>query len=133
MKIFFGIVVVAVLLFGGYLMINLVGSRADDEVSVTEPGENVRVVDGIQTIDLRAKGGYLPKVSIAKAGIPTVLRVDTDGTFDCSSAIRVPSLKVSENLPLTGTTEIDLGVLTPGTIDGNCGMGMYPFQITVVN
>lgn len=132
MKLLFGIIVMGALLFGGYLVTRLTDSPKDDAVSLTEPSENVRVVDGVQTIDLRAKGGYLPKESVAKAGVPTVLRVDTDGTFDCSSVIRVPSLKVSENLPLTGTTSIDLGVLTPGTVDGNCGMGMYPFQITVI-
>lgn len=130
MKILFGIIVALALVFGGYLMMNLTGSSTSDPVPVAV-AENVSIVDGVQIIEITAKGGYLPKVSVAKAGIPTILRVDTNGTFDCSSAIRVPDLKVSQNLPMTGTTDISLGELTPGTLDGNCGMGMYPFQIDV--
>jgi plastocyanin domain-containing protein len=78
---------------------------------------------------LRAKGGFSPIHSIAKANIPTILRVDTEGTFDCSSVIRIPSLDLSENLPMSGTTDIDIGVQKVATLDGTCGMGMYPFDI----
>ena len=66
---------------------------------------------------------------MAKAGIPTVLRINTDGTFDCSAAVRIPALSVSEILPNSGVKEIDLGTPNVGTLDGNCGMGMYPFEI----
>ncbi len=97
----------------------------------TEDGANanVSIVDGTQIIELRARGGYSPKLSVAKAGMPTVLRVNTEGTFDCSAAIRIPSLKVSKMLPANGSTDIDLGTLEAGSINGNCAMGMYPFEI----
>lgn len=131
MKILFGFILTLALLMGGYLIMNLAGSP--ESAAPAEPGDNVTIVDGVQIVEIRAKGGYLPRTSVAKAGIPTILRVDTNGTFDCSSALRVPSLKVSENLPMTGTTDIPLGELAVGTLDGNCGMGMYPFQITVEN
>ena len=93
------------------------------------PADNVSIVDGKQIIDLRAKGGYGPKKSVAKAGIPTVLKVSTDGTFDCSSVLRIPSINISRNLPPSGSTEIDLGNPQVGTLNGTCGMGMYPFEI----
>jgi plastocyanin domain-containing protein len=129
MKIFFGAMVIAVLALGGYIVSNLGGQETGPAPSTS--GSNVSVVDGTQIITLSAKGGYQPKRSVAAAGLPTILRVNTNGTFDCSSALRIPSLKVSENLPMNGTTDIKLGTLSAGTIPGNCGMGMYPFEIQV--
>jgi hypothetical protein len=40
---------------------------------------NVSIVDGKQIIEIGAKGGYAPRISVAKAGIPTVLRFTTSG------------------------------------------------------
>ncbi len=93
------------------------------------PANNVTIVDGKQIIDVTAKGGYQPRKSVAKAGMPTVLRFNTKGTFDCSSAVRIPSMDISKNLEPTGVTEIDLGNPLVGVLQGACGMGMYPFEI----
>ena len=92
-------------------------------------GNNVSIIDGKQIIDIRAKGGYQPTKSLAKAGVPTVLRFDTAGTFDCSSSVRIPSMNISKILPQTGSTDIDIGVQVAGLFQGTCGMGMYPFEI----
>jgi plastocyanin domain-containing protein len=92
-------------------------------------GNNVSVVGDKQIIDLTAKGGYSPLRSTAKAGVPTTLRVSTNGTFDCSSSFRIPSMDISRSLPATGVTEIDLGSPKLGVLKGVCGMGMYPFEI----
>src|SRR3989344_8016301 len=86
-------------------------------------GNNVSIVDGKQIIDLTARGGYSPRQSTAKAGIPTILKVKTGGTFDCSSAIRIPSMNISRNLPASGNTEIDLGSPQVSLLQGTCGMG----------
>jgi plastocyanin domain-containing protein len=90
---------------------------------------NVSMVDGKQIIVINVKGGYSPKKMTAKAGVPTVVRFTTNGTFDCSSAIRIPSLGISKTLPPSGTTEIDLGTPKVGPLQGLCVMGMYSFQI----
>lgn len=90
---------------------------------------NVTVVDGKQIVEIRARGGYLPRKSVAKEGIPTVLRINTKGTFDCSSSVRIPALNISRNLPASGVTDIDLGNPKPGILFGTCSMGMYPFEI----
>lgn len=91
--------------------------------------DNVVMENGKQVINLSAKGGYQPRISIAKAGIPTILRVTTNNTFDCSSAIRIPSLKIAQNLTYSGVIDFDLGSPEPGALDGMCSMGMYYFQI----
>ncbi len=132
MKIMFGIIVIATLFFGGYIVSTITTSEKDTALTDgDESGSNVSIVDGTQIVTLQAKGGYQPRVSTVKAGIPTILRVNTTGTFDCSSALRIPSLKISKNLPASGTTDIALGELKPGTLDGTCSMGMYPFELIV--
>lgn len=90
---------------------------------------NVSIVDGKQIIDIRAKGGYQPRKSVAKAGIPTVLRFDSKGTFDCSASVRIPSMKISQSLDFSGSTDIDIGVQKVGVLKGSCTMGMYPFEV----
>lgn len=92
-------------------------------------GNNVTVVDGTQYIDLTAKGGYAPQTSTAKAGMPTVLKVTTNGTYDCSAGINIPTKGISQYLPASGTTQIALGTPTAGTLQGTCSMGMYHFAI----
>ncbi|MFA6274239.1 MAG: cupredoxin domain-containing protein [Candidatus Paceibacterota bacterium] len=91
--------------------------------------DNFVIIDGKQIIEIKAKGGYSPIHSRAKAGLPTILRIDTNGTFDCSSSVRIPSMNISQNLPLSGTTDIDIGIQEVGIFQGTCGMGMYPFDI----
>ena len=116
-------IILAVVIIGGAILLSNGGSGGDSS------GNNVTIIDGKQVIDLRAKGGYNPKKSTAKAGVPTILKVKTSGTFDCSSAFRIPSMGIAKNLPATGTTEIDLGSPKVGILQGTCGMGMYPFEI----
>ena len=117
-------ILIAVALVGGALML----SRSTDEGNF-DAGSNVTLVDGKQIINLRAKGGFTPLSSTAKAGVPTILKVNTRGTFDCSSVLRIPSMNVFQNLPPSGTTEINLGSPKVGLLQGTCGMGMYPFEI----
>ena len=97
------------------------------------PVNNVTIKDGVQIIKIKAKGGYIPRTSIAKAGIPTILRFDTNGTFDCSSSVRIPSMNLSRSLPISGSTDIDLGSPSAGLFRGSCGMGMYPFEVDFQN
>jgi plastocyanin domain-containing protein len=93
------------------------------------PENNVSIVEGVQIVDLRARGGYQPRKSVAKAGVPTIIRFTTNGTFDCSTAVRIPSLNIARTLQTKGTTEIEIGAQQAGLLRGSCGMGMYPFEI----
>ena len=110
-----------------------VGNNKERDVSPKENPNNVVVVDGKQIITIKAKGGFTPDVSIAKAGLPTVLRFETSGTFDCSASVRIPSLNISKVLPQFGSTDIDIGVPAVVYLEGSCGMGMYPFQVDFVS
>ncbi len=95
--------------------------------------DNVTISNNQQIIEIGVKGGYIPRQTVAKANIPTILRFVTNSTFDCSAAIYIPSLNVSKNLPFSGTTDIDIGNPQPGTVRGSCSMGMYFFEIDFNN
>jgi plastocyanin domain-containing protein len=100
-----------------------------DEVSDND-GSNVSVVNGKQIIEIKARGGYSPRQSNAKAGIPTVIRVSTSGTFDCSSALMIPAIGYRSNLPPSGTVDIEVPSQKAGdTLQGLCSMGMYNFLV----
>ena len=91
---------------------------------------NISIVEGKQIITVHAKGGYSPSITEAKANIPTVLRMQTDGTFDCTSVLTIPMLEYRGNLPPSGITEIEIPPQQVGSsIKGICGMGMKNFSI----
>ena len=94
------------------------------------PENNVSIVNGKQIIQIQARGGYQPRRSTAKAGLPTVLRVSTSGTFDCSASLVIPKLSYQKFLQASGTEEISISPeQAQGTMQGLCSMGMYNFQI----
>lgn len=126
MKTWIAIIIAGIIVVGAML---LVSGRQNRTPTEQENIQNVSVVDGKQIIELKAKGGYSPRISTAKAGIPTILRVTTSGTFDCSASVRIPSLGIVKLLSNSGTEDIDLGTQKGGVLQGSCGMGMYPFQI----
>jgi len=121
-------ILVAVILIGGAFILTKGNSEPQSNTQQVA-ANNVTVVDGKQIITINAKGGYQPRKSIAKAGMPTIIRFDTNGTFDCSSSVRIPSMNISKVLPQTGSTDIDVGSQQVATLQGTCGMGMYPFEV----
>lgn len=118
------IIIAIVLISGAFMLAN--NSRGTDS---TANANNVSIVDGKQIIEITARGGYKPRNSVAKAGIPTIIRFETSGTFDCSSSVRIPSLNIFKSLPQSGSTDIDVGTQSVGKLVGSCGMGMYPFEV----
>lgn len=118
-------IIIAIGIIGGAIIFANSGSGSSSETQVN----NVSVADGKQIIVINARGGYQPRKSVAQAGISTIIRFNTNGTFDCSSSVRIPSLKINRLLPQTGITDIEIGTSTAGQLQGSCGMGMYPFEI----
>lgn len=118
-------IVIAGLMIGGTILFT---NRGVESQSAVDAG-NVSIVDGVQIVEIDARGGYSPRKSVAQAGIPTIIRFNTKGTFDCSLAVRIPSMNISKFLPQTGSTDIEIGERSAGTLSGSCSMGMYPFSI----
>ncbi len=108
----------------------LILTRGNTPATDSPPVSNVTIEDGKQIVTISAKGGYSPRVTEAQADIPTILRVETRGTFDCSSVLAIPSMNYQENLPPSGITEVEIPPQKAGsTFEGMCGMGMYRFLI----
>lgn len=119
---FIAISLTAFLMFGN--------KTSSTKTTADEPAANVYIENDKQVIEISAKGGYTPRVTIAKAGLPTIVRIKTSGTFDCSSSLRIPLINYFKNLPPTGTTDIEVSAQSSGsTLRGLCSMGMYNFSI----
>ena len=123
--------IIAVIIGGAFVIGAFVLSQDKTTAPVDAQTENnVTVENGKQIVTISAKGGYLTRISEAKADMPTTLRVDTNGTFDCSASLNIPSMNYQKNLPATGVTDIEIPAQKAGsTFEGLCGMGMYRFEI----
>ena len=127
-KFIAGSIIITVVAIGGIFM--LLRGNGAQPVGTTNDSTNVSVVDGKQVIQINAKGGYAPRVTTAKANMPTVINVETNGTYDCSSALTVAAVGFRKSLPATGVTPIEVPPQKPGaTVKGVCGMGMYNFAV----
>lgn len=125
-KTIVSIIVVAVFAGGAFMLM-----RDTSEPQTVVVQNNVSTVNGQQVIKITAKGGYTPRQTIAKANIPTTLKVLTNGTYDCSTVFTIPSMRYRSFLPATGETTIPLPAQPAGSVlKGTCGMGMYNFEIS---
>jgi len=122
------IIVAIALVSGAIILVNK--NSPNNNISI--PADNVSIVDGKQIIEINAKGGYQPRKSIAKSNIPTIIRFNTNNTFDCSSFVVIPSMSVRKYLPQSGSADIDIGTKDTGRLIGSCGMGMYPFEVEFI-
>ena len=123
-------IIVSVALIGGTLY--FVSDRSSSSGGEVAQSQNVEIRDGVQYVTVTAKGGYSPRLTEIKGGIPTKLVVKTNGTYDCSASLVVRSVSFQKILQPTGEEIIDLGTPKSGEkVQEVCGMGMYNFQIKV--
>lgn len=105
-------------------------TKPETDKKVFDGEQNSKIENGIQIVEIRARGGYEPRRSIATAGMPTILRFDSKGTFDCSTSVWIPEKKIRQSLDFSGMTDIDIGIPKKGIMKGGCTMGMmYAFEI----
>jgi len=125
------VIVLGIVALGAGMYLGVITNKPPESVSVKPTVKRDAVsTDGKQVIEIAVKGGYSPKVVTAKAGVPTVLRFVTDNTFDCSSSLSIPAINYRNNLPRTGTTDVDVPAQAAGTkLQGACSMGMYGFTV----
>ena len=125
------LIIITLALIIGLGIIFMGGSKTDNNQSTSaKPVQNVEIRDGIQYVTIDAKGGYSPKTSSAKAGIPTKLIVKTNGTYDCSASLKIQAIGYQKVLAQTGEEIIDIGTPKVGVpLQGLCSMGMYNFLI----
>ena len=119
---------VVVVLIGGALFL----SNKNSQVKGEDTSQYISVENGIQVINVIANSqGYTPKSIEAKAGIETVLRMESQNTYGCERSFRIPSMDITEILPTQGSVDIPLGTPSKGeNIFGSCSMGMYTLKIS---
>jgi|SRR3989339_639411 len=121
--------VITALLIGGAVVFTKsnFSNKASGEVYLAT------IVDGKQVIEIKANGGYSPRLISAKAGIPTTIKMETLNTFDCSASLVIPEISYQKFLKSTGIEEIEISAeKAKGTMQGLCSMGMYSFLINFI-
>lgn len=129
--ILFASIVVAAGIIGGTLIVTRNSSGVSEIGNKGTGGATaVSMEGGTQIIEVTAKGGYYPNLISAQAEVPTILRMRTKSTLDCSAAFVIPSLGFRKTLPPTGMTEFTIPAQKKGSVlQGLCGMGMYSLTI----
>lgn len=123
-------ILISITLIGGVFYV--ISGNSTPLGNETAQSRNVEIKDGVQYVTITAKGGYSPRVTEIRGGLPTKLIVKTDNTYDCSASLVIRSVGFQKILHPTGEEIIDLGTPKSGEkIQGVCGMGMYYFQIKV--
>lgn len=118
-------IIISIALIGGTLYF-----VSDRKTPSDIQSQNVEIRDGVQYVTVTAKGGYSPRVSQIKGGLPTKLVVKTDGTYDCTASLTIRSVGFQKVLQPTGEEVIDLGTPKSGEkVQGVCSMGMYNFAV----
>ncbi|OHC75939.1 MAG: hypothetical protein A3G18_01710 [Rhodospirillales bacterium RIFCSPLOWO2_12_FULL_58_28] len=143
-KAFIALVVAASLATIG-IMIVLTGKPAvEPRQMVIEPQQdagqqastlsgNVHIENERQTIEMNVNGNYSPQLTIAKANMPTVLKIITKNAFGCSNVLVIPGLDYRVRLPLNGVTEVEAPPQQLNSeLTGQCSMGMYGFKIRFI-
>jgi plastocyanin domain-containing protein len=132
-RIIVGIMVLGILTGAGILLSGSSESGHETTAPVSDAQRkegSATIEQGTQYVDIITQGGYSPRITKAQAGIATVIRMRTQDTYDCSSALVIPVLGYQAYLPATGVTEISVPVdKTQGTLEGLCSMGMYHFSV----
>ena len=120
--------IISILLIGG-LFLYLGTLQNSKNIS----GEATLLEDGTQILEVTAKNGYFPSNIQAKSDTPTILRIKTNNTYDCSAALTIPKLSYNTFLPTNGNTDVQILPQKSGTIiNASCSMGMYGFRIEFV-
>jgi len=121
--------IITVLLVGGAVVF----TKSDSPKKTSGEVYSATIVDGKQIIEIKANGGYSPRLISAKAGIPTTIKMETFNTFDCSASLVIPEISYQKFLKPTGIEEIEIPAeKAKGTMQGLCSMGMYSFLVKFI-
>ncbi len=111
----------------------LVFPKSDTKEIVAVDSSVVQIENGVQIINMKAKNGFIPSDIVAYANMPTILRVQTSNTIDCSNTVRIPKLGISQPLAFNGTTDIKIPPFEKGQeLVGTCSMAHYVFKIKFI-
>lgn len=114
-----------------FILFAVLAKGGDVQQPATGDSSTVSAQGDTQYIEITAKaGGYYPKTINAKAGVKTIVKFVTNKAYGCETAMTIPSLGITKNLPPTGVTEIEIGTGQQGKdLLITCLMRMYSATI----
>lgn len=93
--------------------------------SSVDVGENVKIVDGKQIVEMTIDGlDYYPYRFTVLQGIPVEWRIDGTKAEGCAQVVTVPKLGITEFMPRQGIKTIEFIPKEIGKISFSCTMGM---------
>jgi len=124
-----GVAVLVVALWTSHSALRLGGwafQGGSDVVPVAAASAVSTATDGAQVVTVAVhETSYTPSALLVRSGVPTRLVLVTAGIRGCTSTFVIPKRNLQKQLPATGRTVVDLGVLKPGVLRWTCGLGMY--------
>lgn len=95
-------------------------------------GRMAQKIDGYQIINLNATNtGYSMDSNTIKLGVPVKLIIESQNLYSCASTFVIPSLGISESLPVNGQKIIEFTPTKEGLLTFSCGMGMFADKFVV--
>ena len=83
-----------------------------------------RLEGGVQRVQVTVRGGYSPNLIKVRQGTPVELVFDRQESWECTSRVVFPELKVGAGLPAHTRTTVRLSPDRPGSFGFACGMNM---------
>lgn len=108
--------------------INLTGFTLSSPESISSTAETVSSANPTITV---SASGYTPNLIKVPLNKEITLTLVTTGSHSCANFFTIPTLNITQQLPLTGTTPIRFTATHVGPIRFTCGMGMYSGTIEV--
>lgn len=101
-------------------------------ISGTKTENMAKNINGYQVINLTATNtGYKVDSNTIKLGVPVKLIVESQNLYSCASTFVIPSLNISESLPVNGQKVIEFTPTEEGLLTFSCGMGMFADKFVV--
>lgn len=79
---------------------------------------------GVQEVEVRVKGGYVPEVVVARPGVPLRILFRREETSPCSEEVVFPEFGIRRRLPSYETTVVEIPASQEGRYSFSCGMNM---------
>jgi plastocyanin domain-containing protein len=108
----------------GFILWWFFGKRKEEAQTAEQTG-------GVQQIEITVDGGYQPRVTQLKAGVPAKLVFNRKDPSACLEEILMPDFGVAQKLPHGQKTTIDIEDPKPGTYKYTCGMQMFSGEVVV--
>lgn len=91
----------------------------------TQTTGHAHIVEGVQQVDIRVDGGYVPNTVVLRQGIPARIVFNRKDPSSCLSHVVFPYFGIDEELPLGKSHVVSIDTTKTGNYEYACGMNMF--------